>query len=294
MNMLNHDIITNIINKNIDLFTFMNIDKKYIQDDVIFTDRYNSALKRAYKRNSVKYHPDKCINASDIEKSELENNFNLNQIIYSILSSRSNYEEYTECKRLLSIKSHQNLKSSFEESLSNQDIKNLIKASNGGKSYKELAAEKDKIHGIDKTQDTKNVSKLYTNLLSERDSVYNDILNNTKKIDIKDNSSFVDTFNQIFDSSIDTRKVDNSNSMEIQAYNETGNALTNTSFDFQKFDYSDLYASSNNGYDESFKLLSTDIPSKFNDTMSLDEKIKLYEKNTQEIAKMIINDKKKN
>ena len=112
MENINHDIINHLIEQNIDLFIFMNLDQKYILDDIIFTEKYYSGLKRAYKRNSIKYHPDKCINASEIEKNDLEYKFNLNQIIYTILSSKQTYEEYNECKRLLSCKSHQNLKKS--------------------------------------------------------------------------------------------------------------------------------------------------------------------------------------
>jgi len=296
MDKLNHDIITTIINKNIDLFTFINIDSKYLKNDIIFTDKYYSALKRAYKRNSIKYHPDKCINASEIEKADLEYNFNLNQIVYSILSSKENHDEYIECKRLLSIKSHQNLKSSFEDALSNNDIKNLIKESNGGKSYKELAAEKDRLHGIDKTLDSKNVSKLYNNMLSERENVYRDIVKNTKKLDVNNGGSFTETFNELFNGKVDSsanEKNSDSSCMEIQAFNETSNALTTTTFDFQKFNYSDLYVSNTNDYEESFKLLSTNIPSKFEDKLSLDEKIKLYERNTNELANMIMNNSKK-
>jgi len=287
MDKINHDVITKIINKNIDLFSFMNLDPKYLKEDVIFTDRYYSALKRAHKRNSVKYHPDKCINASNIEKAELENNFNLNQIIYVVLSSQETYNQYKECEKLLSIKSHDSLKSSFEkgEVLSNNDIQKLIKESTGGKTYRELAAEKDKLHGIDRTFDTKNVSKLHDNLLMERDIVYKDIIKNTKKIDISD-GIFVETFNKQFDGSI--KKQEHVQSMEVQAYNSISNALTSNSFDCQNFNYSDLYTSGGNTYEESFKLLSSDIPTKYEETKSLDEKIKEYEKFTKKIASMVL------
>jgi len=266
----------------------MNLDNKYLTSDVIFTDKYYSGLKRAFKRNSMKYHPDKCINASEIEKAELENKFNLNQIIYIILSSLETYNEYKECEKLLSIKSHDSLKSSFVKGdvLSSDDIKKLIKESSGGKSYGELAAEKDKIHGIDKTYDTRNVSKSYETLLMERDTVYNDILKNTKKIDITNDTKFVDYFNKQFDSS--NKKQERVQSTEIQAYNSTNTALTCNSFDYQNFNYSDLYIAHTSDYEESFKLLSTEIPSTYDNKMSLDDKIKEYEKFTKQLSTMII------
>jgi len=287
MDKINHDVITNIINKNINLFVFMNLDTKYLKDDVIFTEKYFSALKRAHKRNSIKYHPDKYINASEIEKTELENNFNLNQIIYIILSSQDTYNQYKECEKLLSIKSHDSLKSSFEKGnvLSNNEIQKLIKESTGGKSYQELAAEKDRLHGVDKTFNTKNVSKLYETLLTERDSVYKDIVKNTKKIDISDDK-FENTFNKQFDGSFKKQEI--TSSMEIQAYNSVSTALTSNSFDYQNFNYSDLYASDGNNYEELFKLLSSNIPTKYEETKTLDEKIKEYEQFTKKIESMIL------
>jgi len=292
MEYLNHDIITKIINKGINLFEFINIDKKYISNDVLFTEKYYSALKRAFKRNSIKYHPDKCINASDIEKEELEYNFNLNQIIYTILSSQSNYTQYKECEKLLSIKSHDSLKSSFKTLHSNQDIKNLIKESTGGRSYHELAAEKDKLHGIDKTYDSKDVSKSYQKLLKDRDIILNEVLKNTKKIDFESDSTFVNTFNKQFDLTLN--KEDNNvkqNIMEIQPYNSSDKTIICGSFDYQNFNYSDLYAPTNGSeLEESFKLLSCNIPSKYENNLSLDERIKEYEKNTKQFANMITNE----
>jgi len=315
MDKLNHDVITKIINKDIDLFDFMNLDAKYFKDDVIFTEKYFSGLKRAFKRNSLKYHPDKCINASDLERDELENNFNLNQIIYSILSSNENYKEYNECKHLLSIKTHDSLKSSFKNTISDQDIKNLIKTSTNGKSYHELAAEKDKLHGINKNVNNLDTSKLYSKLLQERDDVFNNLKKETLTTkcncdnktescmmlmcnnETKNEYNFVNNFNKQFDNKnldLSTENKIKNNTLEIQPYNSISNALTNSSFDYQHFNYSDLYMvndSSSSLLDESFKLLSADIPQKYENNMSLEDKIKEYTRNTTEISKLIIQKK---
>jgi DnaJ-class molecular chaperone len=331
MENINYDIINNLIEKNIDLFLFMNLDPKYTSDYVIFTDKYHSALKRAYKRNSIKYHPDKCINASEIEKNDLEHNFNLNQIIYTILSSRKSYEEFNECKQLLSCKSHQSLKSSFtsENHLSNNNIKQLIKEASNGKTFKQLSDEKDKLHGLDQfvnktkltygktdehcssvsvptkvgrkteltysktsghnpevghktDEQSSDVSKLYNTILSERENMYNEILKNTKKIEINDNNSF----NSQFESLIDKKSINNS--YEIVAFNESNNGIITNTFDYQQFDYSDLYVKSNDEYENLFKLLSTDISTYVDDKLSLEDKIKQYNKNTIELNNMVM------
>ena len=81
------------------------------------------------------------------------------------------------------------------------------------------------------------------------------------------------------------------NIMEIQPYNSSDKTIICGSFDYQNFNYSDLYAPTNGSeLEESFKLLSCNIPSKYENNLSLDERIKEYEKNTKHFANMITNE----
>ena len=130
------DIINNetnqILNDNIDLFKFMKINKSEFKNKM-FTSEYNKKLKKAYITNNKLYHTDKYPDATDDQKYELEKLFNLNQVIYSILSDENNYKIFKKLKSEI-VKDHENLKEDYR-GLSNDDIKDLIKKSNGGKTF---------------------------------------------------------------------------------------------------------------------------------------------------------------
>jgi hypothetical protein len=104
----------------------------------------------------------------------------------------------------------------------------------------------------------------------------------SKKIEINDNNSF----NSQFESLIDKKSINNS--YENVAFNESNNGIITNTFDYQQFDYSDLYVKSNDEYENSFKLLSTDISTYVDDKLSLEDKIKQYNKNTIELNNMVM------
>ena len=286
MEELTHDIITKLIEKDIDLFKFIELDEKYIKSDIIFTDKYKSGLKRAYKRNSIKYHPDKSINVSIEEKNELERKFNLNQLIYKILRSENEYIRYKEYKELLSIKSHDTLKKS---KISDIDIKNMIKEASNGKTYEELSLEKDKQHGYKRDEpkiDMKEMSKKYNNMIMSRDKQYIELLENSKRIEILDK----DTFNKEFNNKIERKTLteDVIEKLEIQPYNSISTLTVQSgSFDYQNNDYSNIFDPKFSEIENSFKLLSADIPNKIKENKSLEDKMREYEQNTLKLQNMI-------
>jgi len=75
----------------IDLYNFMNINESDLPNK--FSNEYNKIIKKAYLKNNLKYHPDKVGNTE-----ENLNNFNLNTLIYEILTNQEEYDKYIEIK----------------------------------------------------------------------------------------------------------------------------------------------------------------------------------------------------
>lgn len=102
------EIIKNIINENINLFNFMNIEQT-----ILFNKDFNKILKKAYKKNCIKYHPDKLNNDDENKKQEYIKLFHINKVIYDILSDENKYNKYNDIKNMYSYNDHINLKNNF-------------------------------------------------------------------------------------------------------------------------------------------------------------------------------------
>jgi hypothetical protein len=98
--------------------------------------------------------------------------------------------------------------------------------------------------------------------------------NNTKKMEFDKNEKFSDLFNKNFNQQIKRNIVSN----EIQTYNNF-NQLSNR-FNYENFDYSNMFDNNFSAMEDSFGLLSTNIPEEFNDTRTLEDRIKAYHDNT--------------
>ena len=77
-------------------------------------------------------------------------------------------------------------------------------------------------------------------------------------------------FNKKFDEQI-TRNV---LTQEIQTFNDV-NTL-NTMFNYQSFDYGNMIDNGYSSINDSFSLLSTNIPSEFSDSRTLEERMQAY------------------
>jgi hypothetical protein len=266
--------ITKLLNNYVDLFEFMKLDKtKYSDSDFMFTDEYNKELKKAAIKNNRKYHTDKYPNASADEKEELERMFNLNQIVYYILKNKEVYDQYVKLKSEI-VFNHNELRDNFVK-LSNDDIKRIIKESSNDKSFEELSREKDMSHGIDRSLEKKlsedETNDRITELINQRTNLYENVKKNTPKMEVNDdNKKFTEMFNKEFDKNIHK----NINSYEIQSYNDFG--TVSTTFNYQNFDYGSMFDSNYQGMNDSFALLSTNIPDQVLDDTSLEDKIKQY------------------
>ena len=75
----------------IDLYNFLNINESDLPER--FSNEYNKIIKKAYLKNNLKYHPDKVGHSE-----ENINNFNLNTLIYEILTNPQEYDKYMELK----------------------------------------------------------------------------------------------------------------------------------------------------------------------------------------------------
>jgi hypothetical protein len=293
MEKIDINVIMQIINKNIDLFKFMKLNNEITEN--MFSPKYFKYLEHSKKKNSLKYHPDKCINGSDEEKKDLEEKFNLNQIIYKILSSESTYNQYLETKKFLSVKSHNDLKSSFSQ-LNDTAIKEIIKNTTNNKSFKELSKEKDILHGYDKSKvnsiDINEFNSLLNNFKSERDINFEEIKKNMeekmKYFDLS-NKNFMENFNKEFEKTIEPNKKNNLNeTYEIQAYNSVNSLTTSNLFDYNNFNYDNIYAPVDSTLTESFDLISNKIPSSnMLSNTSLEDRIKNYNNETSNISKIV-------
>lgn len=274
-----NDEMSKLINNCVDLFEFMGLDKeKFCNPDFMFTPDYLKQLKKVMTKNSRKYHTDKHPHAKDDEKKELEKKFNLNQIIYYILATKEVYEQYLKVVFELQ-HTHFDLKNNYNK-LTDEDIKAMIRESTGGKTYEELCKEKDRQHGIDRSLEGKMTEDEYNkklqNMVNNRNNIYEEIKNNTKKMEFDKNEKFADLFNKKFDDQI-TRNV---LTQEIQTFNDV-NTL-NTMFNYQSFDYGNMFDNGYSSINDSFSLLSTNIPSEFSDSRTLEERMQAYHNKTKE------------
>jgi hypothetical protein len=287
--------ITKLLNNYVDLFEFMGLDKvKYSDPEFIFTYEYKKGLRKAAVANNRKYHTDKYPNSSDKRKDELERLFNQNQIIFYILNNKEVYDQYIKLKSEI-VSNHNELRDNFIR-LNDDDIKRIIKDANEGKSFEDLSKEKDIYHGIDRSLEQKlsieESSIRLNDLINQRTNIYENIKNNIPKIEFdEDSTKFADMFNREFEKNIKK----NEESYEIQPYNDFGE-LSKT-FNFQNFDYGSMFDNRYSGINDSFALLSSNIPDQITDNLSLEDKIKKYNdltKHYENIAKQIniINEEK--
>ena len=272
----NNEEIIRIINNRVDIFEFMGLDKTVFSDsEYMFTKEYLKELKKKWKENNKKYHTDKFPNASEEQKRELEKKFSMNQIIYQILISRELYDLYL--KTISEVQNtHNDLRDNFIR-LRDEDIKAMIREATGGKTYEELCIEKEIQHGIDRTLvgklTVKETNHQLNNLIDKRNNVYEDIKKNTQKMEINGEDKFSELFNKKFNEQINRNIV----TQEIQTYNDA-----NSLFNFEKFDYSNMFDNNFSSMNESFDLLSTNIPEQYIDSRSMEEKLKAYHDRTKE------------
>lgn len=276
MDLSNNEEIIRIINNHIDLFEFMGLeDSKFSESEFMFSKEYLKDLKKMWKNNNKKYHPDKYPNASEEIKKELERNFSMNQIIYQILSNYELYNLYLKTVSELQ-NNHNDLKENFIKTR-DEDIKAMIKEATGGKTYDELCIEKDIQYGIDRTLvgkmtgDESNIK--ISDMINNRNNIYDNIKRNTKKIEFDKNENFSNIFNKNFDNKIDR----NITTQEIQTYNDT-----NSLFNYEKFDYSNIFDNNFSSIDDSFSLISSHIPEGYTSTSSLEDKLNAYNNRTKD------------
>jgi hypothetical protein len=289
MESVNFEVIKYIVNQKLDLKVFMGIDK----DEEMFTKKYLKELKRCYKKNCLKYHPDKIENATEEEMEELTRNFTLNKVIYTILSEKEVYDHFQENLKNLDHKDHNDLKETFK-SKGNDYIKELIAEATGGKTFDELSKEKEIEHGATNLSLDAIPQEEFNNKLEDymksRDNLYEEIKIKKLDINVENNADFMKLFNKEFENNVNT----NTNiSNEIMAYNDA-NSLVNTNvFDYQNTNYSSLY-SGNGGYSQSFELLTSNVPKYVDSNISFEELMRQREKTTNEIESFLKKCEKEN
>lgn len=282
MESVNFEIIKHIIKEKIDLKEFMGIDK----DEEMFTKKYHKELKKCYKKNCLKYHPDKVENATEEEMEQLTRNFTLNKVIYSILSEKEIYDHFLENLKNLDHKDHNDLKESFNK-LSDDDIKKLIKEASNGKTFEELSREKDLEHGLtNHSIDAIPVDQFNLTLddyTKKRDNLYNEIKLSKLNIETNDNNEFMKLFNKQFEENVMSA---NALSNEIMAYNDVNQLISTNVFDFQNTNYNSLYVN-NGGYNNSFDLLTSNVPKYVDNNVSYEEMLRRRQQTTDEIENFL-------
>ena len=241
METINNEI-NQIINENIDLFKFMKINQSEFKDNM-FTNEYKKKLKKAYLSNNRLYHTDKYPDATDEQRERLETLFNINHIIFTILSNEDNYNKFLKIKDEKT-HNHNDLKEVYNN-LTSELIKDIISSSCEGKTFEESSKEKDIEHSYDRSSekviDVKTYDTMVDKLRKKREKMDKKIKLNTNfdinNINNDTNNNFNTLFNRTFEESLNIQKKEEN---QVVSYNDDNMSLVNT-FNYQTFNYGNIY-----------------------------------------------------
>jgi hypothetical protein len=259
----------------------MNMKDKFTEEEY-FSEEYFERLKKCYKRNCKKYHPDKLNeNASPEETKQLAFLFSLNKAIYAILLDRDVYNEYKEVVRL-STRTNIDLKNDYKQA--SREIRKMFEESSDKRSFEEKARERDAIHLREaKLAQQLDSNPIDVNTFSQMLSEYERQRASLKLPERPTDEYDPDEFNKNFNENISTNV--QSYNTEIVPYCEVAGAALSTQFNFEYNSYDQLYALSTEGIDQSFQLLSSHIDNNkhINDKLDYEEAIKRYHNETTKI-----------